>query len=84
MESPAGRRATAGLSLAVVIAATVLTLAAGGVFKSRCSSGDWGDGRQYRQLCYTDLVPLYGTEHLSGGLVVVGRRPALTRRAAAS
>ena len=67
MESPAGRRATAGLSLAVVIAATVVTLAAGGVFKSRCSSGDWGDGRQYRQLCYTDLVPLYGTEHLSGG-----------------
>ncbi len=67
MESPTARRATAGLSLAVVLAATVLTLAAGGVFKSRCSSGDWGDGRQYRQLCYSDLVPLYGTEHLSGG-----------------
>lgn len=57
----------AGFSLAVVIAATIFTLAVGGVFKSRCSSGDWGDGRQYRQLCYSDLVPLYGTEHLSGG-----------------
>ena len=57
----------AGLSLWVILAATLLTLAAGGVFKSRCAGGDWGDGRQYRQLCYSDLVPLYGTEHLTGG-----------------
>ena len=57
----------AGVSLLVVLAATVVTLAAGALVKAPCASGDWSDGRQYRRLCYSDLVPLYGTEHLQGG-----------------
>jgi uncharacterized membrane protein len=35
--------------------------------KQPCGTGDWSDGRQYRRLCYTDIVPLYGTERLTGG-----------------
>jgi uncharacterized membrane protein len=33
-----------------------------------CAQGDW-TGQQYTQLCYSDLVPLYGTEHLQRGRV---------------
>jgi uncharacterized membrane protein len=66
VSSPA-RRAGAGVSLLVVLAATVVTLAAGALAKEPCASGNWADGRQYRQLCYSDIVPLYGTEHLQGG-----------------
>jgi uncharacterized membrane protein len=63
-----GPRRTAGaLSLTVVLAATVGTLALGGLQKQPCSGADWRDGRQYRLLCYTDIVPLFGTEQLSGG-----------------
>jgi uncharacterized membrane protein len=35
--------------------------------KEPCASGDWSDGRQYRQLCYTDIVPLLATEQLATG-----------------
>jgi uncharacterized membrane protein len=35
--------------------------------KAPCASGDWGDGRQYRALCYSDIVPLLATEQLAGG-----------------
>jgi uncharacterized membrane protein len=62
-----GKHAAAGLSLAAVLAATVATLTAGALAKQPCAAGDWSDGRQYRQLCYTDIVPLYGTEALGGG-----------------
>jgi uncharacterized membrane protein len=61
------RRAGAGVTLLAVLAATVVTLAAGALVKAPCAAGDWSDGRQYRQLCYSDIVPLYGTEHLQGG-----------------
>jgi uncharacterized membrane protein len=61
------KRAAGGLSVAAILLATVVTLSVGAVIKSRCASGDWADGRQYRQLCYSDIVPLYLTEHLSGG-----------------
>jgi uncharacterized membrane protein len=63
----APQRALAGLSLGVILIATLVTLGLGVAMKSACASGDWSDGRQYRQLCYTDIVPLYGTEHLSDG-----------------
>jgi uncharacterized membrane protein len=33
-----------------------------------CAEGDW-HGQQYTQLCYSDIVPLYGTEHLQGGRI---------------
>src|SRR5262249_49943803 len=49
------------------LAATVLTLGAGLAVKAPCASGDWRHGKQYKHLCYSDLVPLYGTEDLQGG-----------------
>ncbi len=67
MTSPPVHRATASVSLLAVLAATVVTLTAGALMKSPCASGSWADGRQYRRLCYSDIVPLYGTEHLQGG-----------------
>jgi uncharacterized membrane protein len=63
----AGKRAAAGFSVAAVLAATVATLTVGVLAKQPCAAGDWSDGRQYRRLCYTDIVPLYGTEELRGG-----------------
>jgi uncharacterized membrane protein len=53
--------------MAVVLAATTVTLLAGLVVKAPCASGEWGKGIQYTHLCYSDLVPLFGTEHLDGG-----------------
>jgi uncharacterized membrane protein len=61
------RRATAGASLTLVLAATLITIGVGALLKEPCASGDWADGRQYRRLCYSDIVPLYATEHLTGG-----------------
>jgi uncharacterized membrane protein len=57
----------AGLSVLVVLLATLVVLGLGVATKAPCASGQWSDGRQYRQLCYTDVVPLFGTEHLQGG-----------------
>lgn len=50
----------------MILAATAFTLAVGVAVKQPCASGDWADGRQYRRLCYSDIVPLYGTERLTG------------------
>jgi uncharacterized membrane protein len=33
-----------------------------------CAEGLW-HGQQYAHLCYSDIVPLYGTEHLQGGRI---------------
>jgi uncharacterized membrane protein len=60
------KRAAAALSLSVVLAGTVATLTLGAAVKQPCAAGDWGDGRQYKRLCYSDIVPLYGTEQLTG------------------
>ncbi|MGZ4136541.1 MAG: glycosyltransferase family 87 protein, partial [Actinomycetota bacterium] len=35
--------------------------------KAPCASGNWNDVRQYRHLCYSDIVPLLGTEQLTAG-----------------
>jgi uncharacterized membrane protein len=78
VSEPAGERATApnrgtrgaaggAVSLGLVLACLAATLAVGAIHKAPCASGDWGDGRQYRLLCYTDIVPLFGTEQLTGG-----------------
>ena len=40
-------------------------LTAGFLLKLPCASGDWSDGRQYRRLCYSDIVPLYGPRGLA-------------------
>jgi uncharacterized membrane protein len=53
-------------SLALVLGILAATLVVGVALRAPCASGDWSDGRQYRHLCYTDLIPLYGTEHLDG------------------
>jgi len=60
-------RATATLALGTVLAATVVTLSLGYTLKQPCAAGDWSNGRQYRQLCYSDVVALYGSEQLQGG-----------------
>ena len=67
MGGPGPKRALAGVSLTVVLAAALGTLAVGAILKRPCDSGNWGDGRQYSRLCYTDIIPLYGTERLTGG-----------------
>ena len=52
-------------SLALVLVLLAGTLGVGMAIKQPCVTGPW-DGRQYTHLCYTDLIPLYGTEHLQG------------------
>lgn len=54
----------ATISLGVVLACVVGTMALGAATKAPCASGQWGDLRQYRLLCYTDVVPLLDTEQL--------------------
>jgi uncharacterized membrane protein len=61
------KHTTRAVSLGVVLACVVGTMAIGALTKSHCDDGRWEDGRQYRTLCYTDVVPLVGTEQLSGG-----------------
>jgi uncharacterized membrane protein len=54
------------ISLSLVLACLAGTLALGLAVKAPCSRGDWSDGRQYERLCYSDIVPLLGTEQLGG------------------
>ncbi|PRW62503.1 glycosyltransferase family 87 protein [Actinopolyspora mortivallis] len=69
--------------LRVILLLAVLTLAAGWLFKAPCAqtydtaqgpSIDWRDHRQYRALCYTDIIPRYG----SGDLAPEGAFPYKT------
>jgi uncharacterized membrane protein len=55
------------VSLGVVLACVAGTMALGTLTKAPCAAADWSDRRQYRLLCYTDVVPLLGTEQLQGG-----------------
>ena len=52
---------------ALVLAATVATLALGWLMKSPCL-GSWADGRQYNRLCYSDIAALYGDTYRDRGL----------------
>jgi len=52
------------IGLGLVLVSLFATLALGAAVKAPCAGGDWGDGRQYARLCYTDIVPLYDTEQL--------------------
>ncbi|HET6770461.1 MAG TPA: glycosyltransferase 87 family protein [Actinomycetota bacterium] len=58
-----------GVGLSVALGATVLTLAVGYLIKLPCAGGDWRDERQYRRLCYSDIVPLYSGRGIDRGLV---------------
>jgi uncharacterized membrane protein len=55
------------ITLGLVLACLGGTLLVGAVQKTPCAAGNWADGRQYRLACYTDIVPLFGTEQLAGG-----------------
>ena len=59
--------ATKRTGLGLVFALLAGTLALGHAIKAPCAGGQWSDGRQYTRLCYTDIVPLLGTEQLAGG-----------------
>jgi uncharacterized membrane protein len=61
------KHAPRAVSLAIVLTCVTGTFAAGVIAKAGCASGNWADGRQYTYLCYSDIVPLLGTEQLSGG-----------------
>ncbi len=52
------------VSLGVILACVFGTMALGAALKAPCAGGDWADVRQYRFLCYSDIVPLLGTEQL--------------------
>ena len=62
-------RSAVPVSLGLVLLCLTGTLVLGAAQKLPCSAGNanWGDGRQYRSYCYSDIVPLYGTEQLTGG-----------------
>jgi uncharacterized membrane protein len=59
--------ATAGVSLGLILLCLAGTLMLGAATKLPCASGDWSGDRQYRLLCYSDIIPLLSTEHLQGG-----------------
>jgi uncharacterized membrane protein len=61
------RRSSRPIGLGLVLLCLGGTLILGAVAKAPCASGDWADGRQYRLLCYTDIIPLLTTEQLTGG-----------------
>jgi uncharacterized membrane protein len=48
------------------VAAAAVGLAGGLLLKAPCADGRW-TGQQYRRLCYSDIVPLYGSRGLSEG-----------------
>jgi uncharacterized membrane protein len=61
------RRTGRPVTLALVLACLGGTLLIGAAHKTPCAGGNWVDGRQYHLACYTDIVPLYGTEQISAG-----------------
>jgi uncharacterized membrane protein len=63
---PVSEDARRRIGLGAVLACLAGTLAVGLAVKAPCASGNWSDGRQYERLCYTDIVPLLGTEQLTG------------------
>lgn len=54
------------IGLGLVFICLAATLGLGLAIKAPCAGGDWADGRQYTRLCYSDIVPLLGTEQLTG------------------
>jgi uncharacterized membrane protein len=55
------------VTLTLVLGCLAGTLVVGAIHKAQCIGSDWSDGRQYHLACYTDIVPLFGTEQLAGG-----------------
>ena len=65
--APPARPARRGIGLGLVLVCLGATLVLGAALKEPCASGGWSDGRQYRWLCYSDIVPLLGAEQLVTG-----------------
>ena len=61
------KHATRAVGLGLVLLCTAGTMVVGTALKSHCAGGDYSDGRQYHDLCYSDIVPLLSTEQLAGG-----------------
>jgi uncharacterized membrane protein len=57
------------IGLGVVLACLATTLALGAALKAPCAPGGstWTNAGQYTHFCYTDIVPLLGSEQLTGG-----------------
>lgn len=55
-------------SLAVVLAATLFTLAVGYLIKAPCLEPRTWDGGEYRRMCYSDVAALYGSPDRDRGL----------------
>jgi uncharacterized membrane protein len=53
----------------IVLALLCLTFVAHWAQKSPCQDGAWNDLKQYREMCYTDVLALYYAEGLSDGQV---------------
>jgi uncharacterized membrane protein len=53
----------------IVLALLCLTFVAHWAQKSPCQNGAWDDLKQYRQMCYTDVLALYYAEGLSDGQI---------------
>jgi uncharacterized membrane protein len=64
--APPAVRATASVSLGLILLCLAGSLMLGAATKLPCASGDWAGDPQYRLLCYSDIVPLLTTEHLQG------------------
>jgi uncharacterized membrane protein len=65
--APPARPARRGIGLGLVLVCLGTTLVLGAALKEPCAGGGWSDGRQYRWLCYSDIVPLLGAEQLATG-----------------
>ena len=61
------KHTTRAVGLGVVLLWAAGTMVVGTALKSHCAGGDYSDGRQYHDLCYSDIVPLLSTEQLAGG-----------------
>ena len=48
----------------IVAAAATLTLVGGFALKNDCTYADWADHYQYRNYCYSDILPLYWIRNL--------------------
>src|SRR5438874_7228356 len=59
-------RTRAAIGLGTILLALSCTLLFGVAVKASCANAVWTDVKQYRLLCYSDIVPLYGTERLQG------------------
>lgn len=62
-------RRTAGwwTPLRVLLALTLLTMVAAWAQKASCRDGVWVHDKQYAQVCYSDVIALYGSEGLAAG-----------------